>query len=231
MKRFWTIAGIVALVAVLGATALGAVAVAQGGEEGAWPFDFQGKFKERVAELLGVSVEKYDEAVQQAQKDVVDQALEQGWLTEDQAERMRERAEQGVGPGAFGFRGKGFMGPRCGFMGHGEDSIFSLVAKELGLTEEELFTKLQDGQTMAGLLSEDQIASVKEAHLAAIKENLTQAVADGKITQNQADFMLERAGEMVTNMLENTWEGHHPGGFPGGGRPGRMWGFPGQTDA
>jgi len=231
MKRFWTIAGIATLVAVLGVTALGAVTFAQDGEEGGWPFDFRGKFRERVAELLGVPVDKYDEAVQQAQQDVVDQALEEGWLTEDQAERMRERAEQGVGPKTFGFRDKGFAGPRGGFMGRGGDSLFRLIAEELDITVQELHTQLQDGKSIADLLSETQLESVKGAHLAQMEENLGQAVADGKITQNQADFMLERAGEMLPDMLDNTWEGHHPGGFPGSGRPGRMRGFPGQTDA
>jgi hypothetical protein len=232
MKRFWTIAGIATLVAVLGLTALGAVTLAQDGEEGGWPFDFHGKFKERVAELLGVPVDKYDEAVQQAQQDVVDQALEEGWLTEDQAEHMRERVEQGVGPKTFGFRDKGFAGPRGGFMGHGGGSLFSLVAEELDdMTVEELLAELQGGKSIADLLSETQLESVKGAYLAQMEENLNQAVTEGKMTQNQADFMLEKAGEMLPEMLDNTWEGHHPGGFPGGGRPGRMRGFPGQTDA
>jgi hypothetical protein len=230
MKRFWKIAGVATLVAILGVAALGAVSFAQEGED--WPFDFRGKFQERVAELLGVTVEEYDEAVQQAHEQIVDEALQEGWLTEEQAERMRERAEQGFGPGAFGPRGmgKGFMGPRGGFMERGGHSLLTVAAEQLGMEVTDLVAELQEGNSIAGLAG-DKLDSIEQAYLDQLKENLTQAVTDEKITQNQADWMLEQAGEKLPDLLNNTWENCHPGGFPGGGRPGRMWGFPGQTDA
>ena len=113
MSKLWKIIGIATLVAILGVMAVGVVAYAQNDEGEGWPFNFHERFKEILADKLGVTVGEYDAAVEQAQGQVVDEALEEGWLTEDQAERMRERAElmQERMDQGFGFRGrgKGFM--------------------------------------------------------------------------------------------------------------------------
>jgi hypothetical protein len=229
MKRFWKFAGIATLVAILGVAAVGAVAYAQDDGSGG-PFDFGGKFRETIAGILGISVEEYDAAVEQAHEQVVGEALEEGWLTEDQAERMQERMEQGFGARGMG---KGLMGPRGGFMGRGGESLIGMFAEELDMSVQDLFAELQDGKTLAEVASENGVDAqqVADAHLLQLEENLTQAVADGKITQNQADWMLQQATESVQDQLNNTWEDCVPHGFPGGGRPGRMWSFPGQSDA
>jgi hypothetical protein len=153
-----------------------------------------------------------------------------GWLTEEQAARMKERTEQGFGPRGMS---KGFMGPRGGLLGRGGDSIIGLIAEELGLPVQDLFAELQDGKTLGELASEKglDVEAITAKHLAQLEENLKQAVEDGKITQERADWMLKQAEEMVPNMLDNTWEDCFPGGHPGGRRPGGMWGFPGQSDA
>jgi hypothetical protein len=229
MKRFWKFAGIATLIAILGVAAVGAVAYAQDDGSGG-PFDFGGRFREAVAGILGITVDEYDAAVEQAQGQVVDEALEEGWLTEDQAERMRERMDEG-----FGLRGmdKGFMGPHGGLMGRGGESLVSMMAEELGMSVQDLSAELQDGKTLAEVASEHDVdaQAVADAYLAQLEENLTQAVTDGKITQTQADWMLQQATENVPDQLNSTWEDCGPHGFPGGGRPGRMGGFPGQSDA
>ena len=69
MKRIWKIVGVATLVAILGVAAVGAVAYAQDDGEG-FPFDFAGRFKEALAGILGVTVEEYDNAVDQAQSQV-----------------------------------------------------------------------------------------------------------------------------------------------------------------
>ena len=229
MKRFWKVAGIATLVAILGVVAIGTVAFAQEDGEG-FPFDFHTKFREAIADALGISVDEYDAAVETAQNQVTDEALAEGWLTEEQAAQMKERMEQGFGPRGMG---KGFMGPRGGFMGRGGDSIVGLIAEELGMTVQDLTAELQDGKTLGELATEKgvDVEAVTAKYLAQLEENLQQAVEDGKITQNQADYMLSQAEERVPDMLNNTWEGRFPGGHPGGGRPGGLRGFPGQSDA
>mgnify|MGYP001556263311 FL=1 len=103
MQRIWKVAGIATIVAILGVAVLGAAAYAQD-DEGS-PFDFGARFREAVAKTLGISVDEYDAAVKEAHEQVLDEAVSEGKLTEEQAERLRERMEQA--PGAWG-RGKGF---------------------------------------------------------------------------------------------------------------------------
>jgi hypothetical protein len=229
MNKLWKIVGIATLVAVLGAATVGAVAYAQDeGSEG--PFAFGTRFREAVAGILGINVDEYDAAVEQAREQVVDEALEEGWLTEDQAERMRERMEQGFGPRGMD---KGFMVPRGGFMGRGGDSLFAVAAEQLDLSVEDLHAELQDGKTIADLAQERGVnpQDIVDTYLAQLGETLNQAVEDGKLTQKQADWMLEQATEAAPDRLENACEGRFPGGMRGGGRPGGMRGFPGQDDA
>jgi hypothetical protein len=228
MERFWKLAGVAILVAILGVAALGAVAYAQDDEGD--PFDFRGKFREAIASALGVSVEDYDAAVDQAQEQVVGEAVAEGWLTEEQAELLRWRMDQAPGPGMHGM-GKGMRGFGPGLRGGG-DNLVSIAADELGMSLTDLLTELQAGKSIADVAAEGGVdaQAIADAYLAQIKENLDQSVADGKITQKQADYALEQAGERVTDQLNKTWEDGMRG-FPGGGRPGRMRAFPGQSDA
>lgn len=231
MKRFWKVAGIATLVAILGVVVVGAVAFAQDEDGTGWPFDFGQRFREAVADILGISVEDYDAAVEQAREQVVDEALAEGWLTEEQAERMREQAPHGFGPGG-GMMGKGFKGPHMGFMGHDGQSLIDVAAEKLEMSVQDLFAELQDGKSIADVANEKGVdpQDIIDTYLAQLEENLKQAVEDGNLTQNQADWMLEQATERVPDHVNNTWEGHGPGGFRDGGRPGPMRSFPGQDD-
>src|SRR5262245_30728322 len=74
-------------------------------------------FFDSVARHLGISSEELEDATKAAAIDQVDKALENGWITEDQAQEMKSRIESGeapwlFGPGVFGFRGHGPDAPR-----------------------------------------------------------------------------------------------------------------------
>jgi polyhydroxyalkanoate synthesis regulator phasin len=222
MKKGWKIAGIAALVAILGVAAVGAVAYAQADSNG-YPFDFAGRFKEALAGILGISVEKYDAAVEQAQKQVLDEAVSEGWLTQDQADLYKWRMDQAPG---FGMRGmdKGFGGFGRGMYGGGNDLV-SIAADTLDMKLTDLLTELQGGKSIADVAKEKGVdtQTIVDAYAAQLKETLDKAVADGRITQNQADWQLEQAKQRATDQVNNTWEG----GFGPGGRHGRGMGFPG----
>lgn len=224
MKRIWKIVGIVSLVAILGVVSVGAVAFAQD-DEGADPFDFGQRFKEALAEILGVSVEEYDSAVDQAGQQVVDEALAEGWLTEDQAEMLRWRLEQApegrmprIARGFPGLAGRGGLGT----------SLTSIAADELGMSLTDLLTEMQDGKSIADVAEEKGIDTqgIVDAYLAEVKEEIDEAVAEGTMTQKQADFLLERAAERAADRLDNVWPegGMDRGGHRGGGN----MGFPGR---
>lgn len=228
MNRFWKLAGVATLVAILGVAALGAVAYAQD-DEGS-PFDFRGRFREAIAGALGVTVDEYAAAVDQAQEQVVGEAAAEGWLTEEQAEMMQWRMDQAPDAGMRGM-GKGPRGFMPGPRGGG-DNLVSIAADELGMSLTDLLTELQTGKSIAQVAADKGVDAqiIADAYLAQIKENLDESVAEGKITQKQADYALEQAGERVTDQLDRTWEEGRRG-FPGGGRPGRKGGMPGQSDA
>ena len=218
MKKIWKMVGVATLIAILGVAALGAVVYAQA-DDGGYPFDFAGKFKEALAGALGVTVDEYDAAVETAQGQVVDQALDEGWLTEDQAEQLRERIAQAP------MLGKGRMPMGFGFepgpIGRG-DNLISIAADKLGMEATDLLTELRDGKSIADVAGEKGVDTqvIVDAYLAQVQEDLDAAVADGRITQNQADYQLEQAVERVTQQLENTWSDAFRGGRHGGGRMG-----------
>lgn len=222
MRKLWKIVGIASLVAILGLVSLGAVVYAQDDGSGG-PFDFNGRFREAIAGILGISVDEYDAAVEQAQGQVVDEALEEGWLTEEQAEMLRWRLQQDSEFGQRGMMPKDFGGLARGHM-RGGNSLISIAADQLDMSLTDLLTELQDGKSIADVASEKgvDIQDIADAYMAELKETLDGAVEDGRITQKQADWQLEQAEERVNDQLNSTWED----GSWGGRRPGGTKGFP-----
>ncbi len=222
MQRLWKVVGIATLVAVLGLAAVSAVALAQDDGTGE-PFDFQTQFREALAGILGISVEEYDSAVEQAQGQVVDEALAEGWLTEEQAEMMRWRLEQSPGGGPSGF-GKGFDRHMGGpGMGHLGENFLSVAAEQLNMELTALMDALQAGSTIAGLAEEAGVETqaIVDAYMEGIREDVAEAVSEGRMTQVQADYYLEQVESRITDQLDNTWEnGVREGGRHGGGEMG-----------
>ncbi len=230
MKKVSKIVGIAMLIAILGIAAVGVVVMAQDtGSSTEEPFDFAARFKAALADILGISVEEYDAAVDKAQNQVVDEAVAEGWLTEEQAELLRWRMAQAPG---FGMRGMGpGMGPGLGRPGWGMgglmgDNLVSIAADKLGMKLTELLTELQDGKSIADVAKEKGVdtQTIVDAYLAQVKERLDEAVAAGRITQKQADYQLQQIEQRVTDQLDNTWPDDCWGR---GGRKGGMMGFPG----
>jgi hypothetical protein len=224
MRKIAKIVGIATLVAVLGVAAVGVAAYAQDTSSSNTPFDFATKFKEALASALGISVDEYDAAVEKAQGQVVDEAVAEGWLTQDQADLLQWRMDQAPGPGMPGM-GRGFGELGHGMMG-GEDNLLSIAADQLGMKLTDLLTELQGGKSIADVAGEKGVDTqvIIDAYLAQIKTNLDEAVTAGRITQKQADYQLQQMEQRVTDQLNNTGiEDFHGGGRHGG----PMGGFPG----
>ncbi|MGQ9466302.1 MAG: hypothetical protein ACUVSH_02295, partial [Anaerolineae bacterium] len=93
--------------------------------------------------------------------------------------------------------GRGFgLGWGFGRFG-GSWATFDAVAEALGLTPEQLFSELHSGKTLEEIAEEKgvDIQKVFEAAQAArvqqMKDAIQQAVEDGRMTQEQADWLLE----------------------------------------
>jgi hypothetical protein len=228
MKKHWKIAGIATLVVILAIVATGAVVLAQEPSDStpSWALDLRQKFDEAVANALGISVDKYQGAVETAQKQVLDEAVAQGLLTQDQADKLQQRWSEGFGPGVFGgMLGRGF-GLR-GFIAGKENSLVSVAADKLGMTVSDLATELQGGKSIADVAKEKNVdpQTIADAYVTQLQQNLKQAVDNGRITQAQADAMLSQAQQRVTDQINSTWQGHKPGGLRGGVRSGRRGSF------
>lgn len=128
-----------------------------------------------------------------------------------------EPAQPPVGPGyGYGMRGGN------GWMRAYQEMIHEAVADALGITEEELEQAVwEDGKTMWQLAEERGIdpIDVQEAMSEAREAALEQAVQDGVITQDQADWMLSR---MASGYGPGMGGGNYGGGFGGGNRGGMM---------
>ncbi|MCR4404149.1 MAG: YckD family protein [Candidatus Acetothermia bacterium] len=91
-KRKGLLAG--GLVGILIAAAVVGWALAQGqgsGEQGTTTTLPSGTFLSRVAANLGVSEAKLLEAITQARLQMIDEAVAQGFITQEQAERLKQR--------------------------------------------------------------------------------------------------------------------------------------------
>jgi hypothetical protein len=130
-----------------------------------------------------------------------------------------QEPEPGVEPPA------GEMGPGRGpggFVGRLVDGgweTFDLVAETLGLTPVEFFTELHDGKRVEeiaeeqGVEMEELIEVVQNARQEAMRARIEQAVENGNMSQEQADWLLEGLDK-----------GYGPMGR--GGRPGGRGGKP-----
>ena len=82
------------------------------------------------------------------------------------------------------------------------------------MTVEELSAALAEGKTVAEIAAEQgvELGALVAALIAPRAEFLNQAVVDGRLTQEQADAMLEEMTEHLTWQLENAAVGGYGGG-------------------
>ncbi|HEY7560911.1 MAG TPA: hypothetical protein VH650_01930 [Gaiellaceae bacterium] len=183
-------------------------------------------FWDSVAQHLGISSEKLEDATKAAAADQVDKAVEDGRITKEQADELKSRIESGEFPPFFGpgFHG-GFRGPH-GMDGRSGHHFFfgekdSAAADYLGLDEDELREQLFAGKSLAEIAKVEgkSVDGLKKAILAGARKHLDEAVADEHLTQEQADAMYERLQSSVDDIVNGTlpkWGSHFHGPGPDG---------------
>lgn len=151
-------------------------------------------FLDKLAAALNIPRATLNSAITSAGNSTADAAVQQGTLTQAQADALKARVQAGD-PGAFfGGRHGGKGGP-AGFADGGvRQAMFDAAAKALNLTSDELTTQLRSGQTLAQLAQAHNTTEqvVTNAALAAAKTQLDQQVASGALTQQQADTIYAR---------------------------------------
>lgn len=146
-------------------------------------------FLDNLAAALNIQRSALNSAITSAGNTTVDQAAQQGTLTQAQADALKARIQAGD-PGAL-WSGRGGSGGRGGHAQLPElkQAMSDAAAQALGITTDELRAQLRSGQTLAQLAQANNTTeqAVINAALAAAKTQLDQAVANGTLTQAQAD--------------------------------------------
>jgi hypothetical protein len=139
------------------------------------------------------STEEGTEATTKADRlaEVLQPLIDDGTLTQEQADAVIARLQEAMP------RGLGGHGP--GFLHKGLDT----AADALGISEDELRAALQDGQSIADVAAERgvDVQTVIDALVADAQARLAEEVAEGDLTQEQADARLSRLTEAVTAMI------------------------------
>jgi hypothetical protein len=163
-----------------------------------------------LADALGITVEELRDAHEQARLAAVQQALDEGQLTQAQAD---------------------FMSAQIALNSYIDKE--ALTAGALGISVEELQTARDEGKSLPVLMNELELdpATVSAAMNTAYQDAVQQAVADGVITQEQADVISSLPGLGLGRKGFGGFGGgfHGPrgfGGFEGSrGGPGGFGGF------
>ena len=161
-----------------------------------------------AANQLGIQPTKLSDALKRALENRVDAAVAAGRITKAQGEQIKQRIESGELP-IFG-------GPHGGPADHRFPHL-AAAASYLGLSESTLQAKLEKGRTLAQVADDEgkSVDGLIDALVADEKKELAHAVADGWLTQAQADQLLKRARQRFTDVVH----GARPSRGPGFGRP------------
>jgi hypothetical protein len=113
--------------------------------------------------------------------------------------------------------------------GHGRLTV-EAAATVLDIEPEELLSELKEGSTLAQVAEEQGMPLDKftAAMLAQVQQQLDALVAEGKLTQEQADAIYDRVGENIDDIVNALPRPHGPcprgavprGAFFEGGAPG-----------
>lgn len=141
-------------------------------DRGGWPGQFGDKIDREalLADALGITVDELRAAQKQADTAAIQQALDEGLISQDQANAMLAHIQL-------------------------RDYIDrdALTAKALGISTEELQAARDEGKPLPVLIYEQGLdpATMRTNMQNAMQELVQQAVADGVISQEQADQLLK----------------------------------------
>ena len=177
-----------------------------------------------AAEQLGIQPSELSDALKEALKNRIDEAVEDGRLTEEQANTLKERINSGDTPlvvGGFGHEGFGHFG---------HFGNLEAAASYLGLTEAELREQLVDEKTLADIAKAESksVDGLVQALVKAAEEKIDDAVMEGRLTKERAAELKQDLKERITDLVNGELR-RPPFGFREGF--GRGFGFPGGPPA
>src|SRR3990172_3379268 len=202
MKRLLMIGAAVAALAIAVVLVGGAVTSAQ---EGDGPV---GTFISKLAGKLGISEEQLRIAVKDTETEMIDEALAGGKITQEQADRMKERVQEGDVrfPGGGRHR-EGFR--RC----VGARFVVDGAAQVLGMEKAALTDELKSGKSLLEI-AEAQGKGADEFKTALsdqVHTNLNALVGEGKLTQEKADDLFQKFSDHIDEIVNFHLQPDQPG--------------------
>lgn len=163
-------------------------------------------FLNQLAQNLHIDRTTLNNALKQTAKDEVAKAVQQGKLTQAEANQIDQMIDSGQFPKGFGIGFPGII-DHVGFaqVPGLKDAIENAFQQTVGETPQQFMQEVRSGKTPDQVFQEHNTSAqaVRQAEVNAAKPILDQAVQSGTITQAQEDAFLQR--------LQN-------GPFFGGGR-------------
>ena len=182
---------------------------------GSDPSETSREMLERAAEELGIESEELGSALRTAAIEQIEDAVDAGNISEEQADALVERLETSdfplLGPGPWS---------HGGFLHHGAPGIggnlFESAAEYLELTEEQLHNRISNGRSLADIAEAEgkPADGLVDALVDAQETVLDEAVDDGRLTESQAGAIRENLRERIQFFVDRTMG-------PWGGRPAR----------
>ncbi|MCS6940905.1 MAG: hypothetical protein NZM94_16660 [Roseiflexus sp.] len=172
-------------------------------------------FLDQLAAALNIQRATLDSAIQTAGNKTIDNAVQQGTLTQAQGDALKARLQAGD-LGVLWGRGRG-KGPGMQALANVRQAMLDAAAQKLGMTATDLITQLRSGQTLAQIAQSKGVSEqdVVNAALAAAKTQLDQAVANGSLTQAQADAIYTNLQQKGSLLFTPRGRGFHGRGWWG----------------
>ena len=183
-----------------------------------------------AADRLDVAPTELRSALTEAERAQIDKAVEDGVLSEEAAERIKEHLEDSGR--VLGFPGgpppggpAGMHGPGGSFGMHGPggpvgSEVIDAIADELGIPVERLHNQLMRGKRLAQIARANGkgLADVKAAARDALEKEIEEGVEGGRLSEEDA----ARLRDDIPDMLDRLVRGPHFFlGGPMGPQPGR----------
>jgi hypothetical protein len=150
----------------------------------------------RIAERRGITVEQLEANVKARLLARVDAALAARRITSDRAAELRDRIENAML----------CSGELRHKVRHGVHRVLAAAADYLGFTPQELREQLP-GTSLAALAAKQgkTVTGLEAAILDPARDRLARAVAEKKITQEQANRRLDRLQKLVDRLVNTTF--------------------------
>jgi len=161
--------------------------------DGQTKIDLEGVYQNFISKLaanLGIDQSIVETAINNTRQQILDEAVQEGKITQEQADKISSNPICGLA-GGFGFL-NGKEGPgELGLAARGRN--LDDMANILGITAEELKAEMESGKNMEQIATEHGLTMEQfhEKTLELRKAEISQALENGEITQEQADKMLE----------------------------------------